>query len=136
MSNVSNGHSMTTNSSGWATFAGVLMVVTGLFQMVAGFVALFKSDLYIATESNLFLFDYSQWGWVHIVIGLILALSAASLFAGQLWGRAVAITLAILSALANFGFIWAYPVWSVMIIVMDMLIIYGVAMHGGASDEM
>jgi hypothetical protein len=134
MNHVSSSHSHhMASSSGWATFAGYLMIVAGVFQIMAGLVALFKSDLYVASANQLFIFDYSQWGWVHIAIGSILALSAYSLFAGRMFGRVVAITIATLSALANFAFIWAYPAWSIMIIVMDVLIIYGVAM--GNNDN-
>ncbi len=134
MSTASTNQSMSTNGSGWASFAGYIMVVAGIFQMIVGFAALFKSDVYISTENTLLLFDYSQWGWIHILIGFVLTLSAISLFAGQLWGRTVAIVLATLSAIANFGFIQAYPIWSILIIIMDVLIIYGVAMHGGRDE--
>ena len=125
---------MATNSSGWVTFAGIMMIVAGFFQIIAGLVAIFKSDLYVVTQSHLLAFDFTQWGWIHLIVGTVLILSAASLYAGRLWGRIVAITLATLSAIANFGFICAYPFWSIMIIVLDVLVIYGVAMYGGEPE--
>src|SRR3954469_10599239 len=109
------------NRSGWVFFAGYLMIVAGFFQMIAGLVALLKPSLYLATEKHLLLLNYNQWGWTHIIVGLILALSAGSLLAGRLWGRIVAITLATLSAIVNFGFIWAYPFWSLLIIAIDIM---------------
>lgn len=121
--------------SGWAFFAGYLMIVAGFFQSIAGLVAIFKPAEYIATESHLLVLNYDQWGWTHFLFGIILILSAFSLFAGKLWGRIVAITLATISALLNFAFIWAYPLWSITIIVLDILIIYGVAVHGGPERE-
>lgn len=117
--------------SGWVGFAGFLMILAGIFQSIAGLVAIFKSDVYLTTQSNLILLDYDQWGWAHLIIGVVLILSALSLFAGQLWGRLMAVVLATISAIANFGFISAYPVWSIMIIVMDILIIYAVMMYNG-----
>jgi len=120
--------------SGWVTFAGCMMILVGSFQAVAGLVAIFDSRLYVVGANNLWVLDYRQWGWVHLILGLIIALSSVSLFAGRLWGRIVAITLATLSAIANFGFIWAYPFWSIMMIIIDVFIIYGVAMHGGNTD--
>jgi hypothetical protein len=122
------------NGTGWVFFAGYLMIVAGFFQMIAGFVALLKPSLYIATENHLSLLDYNQWGWIHIIVGLILALSAGSLFAGRLWGRFIAIALATLSAIVNFGFIWAYPVWSLLIIAIDIMVIYAVAVYGGDRE--
>ena len=128
----SNAHMSThaTHTSFWAVFAGSLMIFAGFYHAIAGFIALFKPDLYVASASQLWVMDYSQWGWTHILIGTILLLSAASLFAGKMWGKAVAITLATLSALANFAFLWASPFWSALIIAMDVLIILGVIKHG------
>jgi hypothetical protein len=122
------------NGSGWVFFAGYLMIVAGFFQMIAGFVALLKPSLYLATEKHLLLLSYTQWGWTHIIIGLVLALSAGSLFSGRLWGRALAITMATLSAIVNFGFISAYPFWSLLIIAVDIMVIYAVAVYGGDRE--
>jgi hypothetical protein len=127
---------MGTQQSGWVTFAGVLMIVAGFFHAITGLVAILKPELYVATENHLFAFDYTQWGWVHLIFGAILIFSAASLYGGRLWGRVVAITMATVSAVINFGFIWAYPLWSIMIIVMDMVIIYSVAMYGGRDEAL
>lgn len=115
---------------GWIYFAGFLMLLVGIFQTIAGFVALFKEDFYIVTSSELLLFDYSQWGWIHLFWGLLLILSSISLMAGQMWGRFLGVFLVAVSAIANFAFIPAYPIWSMMIIAIDILIIYAIMAHG------
>ncbi len=115
---------------GWIFFAGMLMLVVGLFQTIAGFVALFQEDMYLVTSNNLLVFDYSQWGWIHLFWGIILMLSSFSLMAGQMWGRILGVFLAVVSAIANFAFLPAYPVWSMMIIAMDVLIIFAITVHG------
>ena len=120
-----------TTGSGWVTFAGILMAVAGFFQAIAGLVALFKPSLYVTTPNHLLVLNYNGWGWVHLIFGIILIAGSASLYAGRLWARVLAITLAGISALLNFAFIWAYPLWSILIIVMDIMVIYGVAMYGG-----
>jgi hypothetical protein len=135
MSNAIHLESEHSRWTGWVSFAGYLMVVAGFFHLIAGLVALFKPSAYIATANQLIVFDYNQWGWVHIVFGAVLMLSAIALLAGRMWGRVVAIILATLSAIANFGFIWAYPLWSVMIIALDVAIIYAVATHGGDRED-
>lgn len=124
-----------TNPNGWVTFAGIMMIVAGFFQSIFGLVAILKPSVLVATEKHLVLLDYTQWGWVHLITGIILVLSAGSLFAGRMWGRIVAITLAIFSAVLNFGSIWAYPIWSIMIIVIDMVVIYSVAMYGAQVED-
>jgi hypothetical protein len=136
MANASlSNQSIDTSSSGWVSFASYMLIVVAVFQMIAGFVAIFSSDLYIASANHLLVLDYTQWGWVHVLIGAVLLLSAASLMAGRTWGRIVAIIVATMSAIANFGFIWAYPLWSILMIVMDITIIYSVAMYGGRQPR-
>jgi hypothetical protein len=136
---MSNGRVQSTDTnfeqSGGAYFAGCLMIVAGLFHMITGLVAIFKPAVYLSTANNLILLDYTQWGWVHFIGGIVLVASAASLFAGRWWGRFVAISMATISAIINFGFIWAYPIWSIMIIVLDIIIIYSVAGNGGRQRE-
>jgi len=121
---------------GWLYFAGTMMMLAGAFQAIAGLVAIFKNGVYVLTPSQLVAFDYRQWGFIHLIIGILLILSAISLFAGRMWGRILAIFLASLSAIANFTFIQANPWWSLTVIVIDILIIYGVAVHGGEIEDM
>lgn len=121
--------------SGWLTFSGSLLIVVAFFHVVAGLVALFKSNVFVATPHQLIVFDYTQWGWTHIIFGVLLFATAAALFTGRLWARIVTISLATLSAIANFGFLNAYPLWSIIMIALDILVIYGVAMHGSEVEE-
>lgn len=120
---------------GWQYFAASLMMLAGVFQFIAGLVALFKDQVYVVAPNNLILFDYTQWGWVHVLIGTVLFLTSFSLFAGNMWGRTVGIFLAALSAIANFAFLDAYPWWSLTVIILDILIIYAIAVHGGEVKE-
>lgn len=124
-----------TRTSGWLTFSGSLLIVVGFFHLVAGLVALFKSNVFVATPNQLIVFDYTQWGWTHIIFSALLFATAAALFTGRLWARIVTIVLATLSAIANFGFLNAYPLWSIMIIALDIMVIYGVAMHGSEVGD-
>ena len=132
---MSNNKGVTVGMSGWAKFAGYLMVIAGIFQSIAGLAAIFKNEVYVVGQENLVVFDYTQWGWIHLLIGLILIVSAMSLFSGQLWGRTVAIVLATFSAIANFAFIQAYPLWAITIIVLNILIIFGVAKGYDGIEE-
>lgn len=115
---------------GWIAFASMLLLLVGLFHALAGFIALFKDDLYVSAAGNVWILDYSQWGWIHIAAGGLAILAAISLGLGRLFGRIVAVIIAMLSAVANMAFIPIYPLWSIIIITIDVLVIWAVMAHG------
>ncbi len=116
---------------GWIVFAGVMMVTVGVLHAIQGFVALFKDDYYLVRKSGLVVqIDYTGWGWIHLILGIVVALAGLALFTGRMWARAVAVGLVLLSILANFAFMAAYPLWSITIIVVDILVIYALVVHG------
>ena len=121
-------------SSRWAAglilFAGVIMIMAGIFQFLAGLVALFQNDFYVSTPRYLLEFDATSWGWIHLLVGALVALAGFGVLAGQTWGRVAGIALAVLSAVANFAFIPYYPFWSLTIIALDVLVIWALAAHG------
>jgi hypothetical protein len=120
---------------GWAVgfivFAAVMMMMTGAFQALAGLIAIFENEFYVATRNYLFQFDVTAWGWIHLIVGVIVALAGFALLSGATWARVVGITLATLSAIANFLFIPYYPFWSLLIIALDVFVIWALAVHGG-----
>lgn len=121
--------------TGWVHFAGYMMMIAGVFDLIAGFTALFKDTVFVVTDSHLVALDYTGWGWVHIILGIIMFVAGIALFGGKTWARMLAVLMASLSAIANFAFIEAYPWWSLAIIVVDMLVIYAVIVHGGELKE-
>jgi hypothetical protein len=116
---------------GFIVFAAVMMMMAGVFQALAGLVAIFENEFYVATRNYLFQLDATTWGWIHLIGGVIVALAGFSLLSGATWARAVGITLAVLSAIANFLFIPYYPFWSLLIIALDVFVIWALAVHGG-----
>lgn len=122
------GHS---HAAGMAAFAAYLMIITAIFQMITGIVAIFDPDFYLVSDDQLLLLNFTAWGWTHLILGAILLTAGLSLLSGKMWGRVAAVILATLSALANFAFLWAYPVWSALIIALDILIIYSVVTRKG-----
>ena len=115
---------------GWVAFAGVLSMVLGTFQAVAGIVALFKNEVYVLGPENLWLFDYTTWGWVHLLWGIFLVLAGGAILSGKTWGRVTGVILASVSALVNFAFIPIYPLWSIAIIALCVFVIYALIVHG------
>ena len=125
------------NSSwmGWIGFAAIMLALVGIFHMIAGFVALFREDIYTVTPNAVWMFDYSQWGWAHILGGLLAFLAAGSLVQGNLYGRVVAIVVAMISVVANMAFVPVYPIWSLLMVTVGILVIWAVAVHGNELQE-
>jgi hypothetical protein len=121
---------------GWVIFAGVVMIVEGAFHVIDGLVALFEKGYYVVTSSHLALHvNYAAWGWTHLALGALFVLVGLGVLAGQTWARVVGIALAVISAVINLAFIAAYPVWGVILIALDIVIIYALAMHGREVKE-
>ena len=115
----------------WVIFAGVIMAMIGSFHVIAGLVALFNDEYYVTSSSGLVLtFDYTAWGWGHLLYGLLVAAAGCGAIVGQTWARMVGVVLAALSAVVNMVFIAAYPLWSIIIITLDVIVIYALIVHG------
>jgi hypothetical protein len=120
---------------GWVGFAGVMLYLAGFFHLIEGFFALFKNTVYVVGEKNLWALDYTQWGWIHILGGALLIVAASSLLQGKGFGRTIAVFAAMISAVVNMLFVPIYPIWSLMIVTMNVLVIYAVIVHGGDLKE-
>jgi hypothetical protein len=115
---------------GWVVFAAVIAITMGAFEAIEGLVAIFKDEYYLVGSNGLVVsVDYTVWGWVHLVIGVLSVAAGIGLLQGRNWGRIVMIVLAGLSALVNLGFLSAYPVWSTIVIALDVIIIYALTVH-------
>jgi hypothetical protein len=116
---------------GLILFAGIMMMMLGAFHAIAGVVALVQDTFYVAVPNYLLQLDVTTWGWIHLFAGIIAVLAGLGVIVGQTWARVVGIIIAVLSAIANFAFIPYYPVWSLLIIALDVFVIWALAAHGG-----
>lgn len=116
---------------GWVVFAGMMLILVGAFHVIQGLVALFRDEVFVVGQSGMVVnVDYTAWGWTHLIGGIIVALVGACLLAGQMWARIIAVGVAMLSAIVNVAFIPSYPIWSVMMIAIDVLVIWAITVHG------
>jgi hypothetical protein len=117
-----------TPMSGWAVggmfFAGTLMIVIGVFEAIEGLAAIIENEFYVVSQNYTFELDATAWGWIHLILGIVVALAGFYVMSGRTWARAVGITLAILAAVANFFFIPYYPFWSLLIIALAVWVIW------------
>ena len=119
-------------AQGLILFAAVMMFVGGGFQAIAGLAAIFENEFYTVTPNYVLEFDVSAWGWIHLLLGVIVIFAGYGLLSGQTWARVVGIVLASVSALVNFAFIPYYPFWSLTIIALDVFIIWALATQARA----
>lgn len=116
---------------GWIGFASFMLMLGGVFSVIAGLAALFNNEVvYHSVTNTVWILDYTTWGWVHVIMGLMLVVASGSLLRGGLYGRVFAVIIALLSAVANMAFIPAFPVWSILVITVDILVIYAITVHG------
>lgn len=111
--------------SGWLGFAGMLGIVLGIFNVIEGFIALFKETYYVTPGGRLLVFDYTTWGWIWLIIGVIQVGVGIGILAGKMWARWTGVGLAALAMLGQFAFMAAYPIWALLCIALSVLIMYG-----------
>ena len=116
---------------GWVFFGGVMLMMMGSFQIIQGLVALFDDGFYLVRPNGLVVdVNYNAWGWTHLLIGVVAVLAGIGLVAGNMLARIVGVAAAFVSALVNLAFISAYPLWSSLVILLDVIVIYAIVVHG------
>ena len=117
--------------SGWAVggtvFAGVMLLLIGLFHAVAGLVALVDDEFYVVTANYTFEFDVTAWGWIHLIGGIVVALAGIGVFSGSTWSRLTGIAVAVVSIIVNFFFLPYYPWWSLLMIGLGVWVIWALS---------
>jgi hypothetical protein len=120
-----------TGWAGWVAFAGIMLIMLGFFQMIEGLVALFNDGFYLVRAEGLVVnVDYNAWGWTHLVLGAVAVAVGFGLMVGNMFARVAGIAIAMISAILNLVFISAYPVWSAIVIAIDVIVIYAIVVHG------
>ena len=117
---------------GWRTFAGVLIVLVGIFNFIDGIVAIANADY---LNSHLVFGNLNSWGWTILILGVIQFLVGLAIIAGQTWAAYVGIFFAVLNAIGQLLYLPSYPLWSIVIIAIDVIVIYGLAMYGTSPQE-
>jgi hypothetical protein len=118
-------------ASGFAVFAGLMMIIVGLNQAFLGFAGVLGDDVYMPVQDYVYGLDLTTWGWLHLGFGLVLVLTGVSVLSGKAWARAAGIWLVMLNLVASFAFIPYYPVWAVLLIALNVAVIWGLARYDG-----
>jgi hypothetical protein len=120
-------------ATGFTVLAATLMVISGLWSFFMGLAAIIKNQFFVTLPNYSFRIDITSWGWIHLAVGALVFIAGVCLILGQLWARIVGVVLALISAVANFLFIPYYPVWSLIVIAIDLFIIWAL-MTGGQRE--
>lgn len=129
-------HEEPTGWVGWVAFAGVMMILSGIFQAIIGLTALFNQTWFAATDKGVLVFNLTTWGWWQLLVGIVVALVGVGLFSGNMASRIMGVILVGLSAVSNLAFLGVYPFWSLVVITVDLLVIYALVVHGGEMKSM
>ncbi|MBF6346892.1 hypothetical protein IU409_25755 [Nocardia cyriacigeorgica] len=113
-------------AAGTSIGASILLLTVGVLSILQGISAVAEDQLFVAGIEYVYEFDTTTWGWIHIVLGIVLVASAIGLMMGTTWGRIAAVTIAALSIVANFLWLPYYPLWSILIIALDIVVIWAV----------
>jgi hypothetical protein len=120
--------------SGWATggiaFAATMAILIGTFQVMEGLVAVLNDEFFVVTRNYTFDLDVSTWGWIHLIIGVVMLVVGFGLYSRATWAGVVAIVVAMLSAVSNFFFIPYYPIWALVVIGLNIWIIWALTRPG------
>jgi hypothetical protein len=120
---------------GWIWFGVAIMAMVGIFDVIAGLIAIFDDNFLVGAAGKIYVVDSTAWGWTTLAIGVLVLCAAVAVMRGAVWGRAVAVVMATLNAVAQMSLIRAYPVWGLLVIMLDVFVIYALIVHGGELRE-
>ncbi len=119
---------------GAIAFASIMLMIAGFLQALEGIAGVVNSDskVFILTHDNSYWLHMSttSWGWLHLIIGILVVIAGFGVMYGAIWARSVGVLFAGISILVNFAFIPIYPVWAIVLIAIDLIIIWALVAHG------
>lgn len=123
--------------AGWIGFAGILMLVIGMVDMLQGLIALIEDEYFVPTRAGTLVVDLTAWGWFLLFWGALLALVGLGLLGGQGWARWTGIVLVSLNILVQLGFAGdsAYPLWALTAIILNITVLFALTARWSESVE-
>lgn len=127
-------HAPTSNTT---VFAAALMIFGGAMAIFEGIAAISKDSLFIATRHYAFEFSLAGWGWVHLILGIVIVLAGCAVLSGALWARFFGVSVAGLGAIANFLWVPYYPLWALTLVAVNIFVVWALCtgMRREADDD-
>ena len=131
---------MDDDGAGWRLFAGIMILIVGAFNVIDGLRAITNAsqienqfpngNVQLPLTDNI-----KTWGWVVLIMGVVMILAGFLIFAGNMVGRIVGVAIAALNAIVQLSYLDHNTFWSFTMILVDILVIYGLVAHGGLSQD-
>ena len=115
---------------GWTFFAAFIMMMVGVWHVIAGLAGVVNSDAFVITQDYVFKFSSSTWGWIHILTGVVILFAGFGLFSGAVWARTVGVIMAIVSSVIAFAWLPYVPFWAIMMMFASISVIWALTTHG------
>lgn len=116
---------------GWLVFAWLMLLISGVMAVADGIIALSRSSFFDAYGANYVAGDLATWGWIALILGIATIVAAFSVWKGGAFGRWFGIGIASVGVIVQLGWIPIVPFWALAIMLLDILVIYGLAVYGG-----
>ena len=110
--------------AGWTVFVGAILLLVGCFNVIWGLMALIRPRIITVSTQNVVILDIKSWGWAYIVVGALMVVASVGLLTLHSWGRWLAIGFATFNALILMAYFTAYPLWSLLMIVLNIVVIH------------
>jgi multisubunit Na+/H+ antiporter MnhG subunit len=120
-------------ASGGTVFAGVLLLMEGILGIVAGIAAIAEDDVYTRVGDYVFEFNLTTWGWIHLILGVLLAVTGWGILQGAAWARGLGVGLAALAVVFQFMWLPYQPVWAVVSIAIGVFVIWALCTDRGRT---
>lgn len=128
---------LSAGQSAWAAggtmFAGVLMLVEGVLGVLKGIVGIADDDVYTRIGNYTFKFDVTAWGWIHLIVGIVLAVVGAGILKGAAWARVTGVVIAALDIILNFMWLPYTPIWALISIAIGVFVIWALCTSTSAG---
>ena len=119
---------------GWVLFAGIMILVVGFINLIFGIAAIDDSAFFTGDERYVIFDDLNTWGWFYLIIGVLQLIAAFSIWNRNPFGRMIGIATAAGNAMIVLFTVNAYPFAAFMIFLIDVMVIYGLAVYGGREE--
>jgi hypothetical protein len=136
MSNISGTRAVPTGWVGWVVFAGLMMIINGFLNAISGIAAIAKDEVYVVGRHASVLLDVTAFGWIHLVLGIVVAVSGFFVIRGASWAIWVAVVVTSLNMLTQMMQLPSYPFWALLIITVDVLVLWALIVHGSEATEL
>jgi hypothetical protein len=120
---------------GWIAFAGIMLILTGFFDILQGLTALLNDQYFTIRSGQLLVFDFTAWGWIWLIWGILLILAGFGLLRGGGAARWFAVVVVFVNAIGQIAFLAAFPIWSTIVIALDVFVIFALTARWSEAQD-